>query len=174
MDHLQKWEERGGKRSQGERGERNTLQQETSLICEWEGCGRSFKSKAGLTIHRKRIHEVSKLKVMFKCEPCSEEFSQEANLINHQKICTGLRAEDPTKRKCNFCMGEFKKKSFNQHYKRCKEQHQPQEQPQDQQQLEQPQARVYRSETVPCPGCGRQITKSNLSRHRREVCQGAP
>ena len=47
------------------------------------------KLKAGLTIHRRRMHEVLEQKKVFKCEACQEEFGQEANLMNHRKVCGG-------------------------------------------------------------------------------------
>ena len=159
MKFLEEWERKGGKLTLAERGSRNQVPDNDSLVCDFEGCGREFKSKGGLTIHRKRMHEVSKEKVMFTCELCQETFSQEANLKNHLKICTGLRASDPTKRKCDKCLNEYAKKSFSKHYKRCQTQ-QPSERPTVA-------ARVYVSENVSCNRCGRVVTKSNLSKHQR-------
>ena len=167
MNHLKEWERRGGKRVEEERGNRNTAQTEESLTCDWEGCGKTFRSKAGLTIHIKRIHSISKQKVLFRCERCEEQFKQEANLKNHSKICTGLRAEDPTKRKCNICMREYAKSGFKKHYNRCVQNHQIQPQQQQQQQLA---ATVYVPEYADCPNCGLSRSKSNMSRHRR-VCE---
>jgi hypothetical protein len=57
MNHLEKWERRGGKRTQEERGERNQLREEPEgFTCDWEGCGKECKSKAGLVNHRRRMH----------------------------------------------------------------------------------------------------------------------
>ena len=160
MNYLYDWEKKGAKSYQGERGPRNQPVSE-SLTCEYQGCNKTFKSKAGLTIHRKRIHEVSKNKVMFKCVKCEEEFSQEANLKNHKKICTGLKASSTDFRKCDKCLREFKKAGFNRHYKNCNQGQGIQR--------EQVVATVYVSERGPCSLCGQMITLSNMSRHQK-VC----
>ena len=58
MSHLEEWERKGGQ-SPGQRGLRNvTVAAEDSFICEVAECGKTCKSKAVLTLHRKRIHEV--------------------------------------------------------------------------------------------------------------------
>ena len=161
MKYVEEWERKGGKRFQGDRGERNQTLEEESLVCEVEGCGKVCKSKAGLTIHRKRMHEESKEKVTFTCEMCQETFKQEANLLNHKKSCTGLRASSADKRKCDKCLREYAKKSFSAHYKRCGAAP-PSERPVVS-------ARVYVSERAMCVRCRRWITKSNMSRHQK-IC----
>ena len=97
MRHLHLWERCAGKKNNETRPERNVTNQvgEDDLTCEWENCGRVFKSKGGLTIHRKRVHEISKQKVKFTCTRCEEEFSQEANLWNHEEICTWVKGLSP-------------------------------------------------------------------------------
>ena len=93
MNHLEAWEKAGGKQTLNERGQRNTTQEETSLVCPVENCGKSCKSKAGLTNHVKRMHNISSQKVEFKCTNCQKTFKQEANLKNHKKKCTGEQTE---------------------------------------------------------------------------------
>ena len=161
MKHLEEWERKGGKSTLESRGSRNQIPEQDGLICDYEGCGKEFVSKAGLTIHRKRIHEISKEKVKFTCQLCQEEFTQEANLKNHLKSCTGLRASQPGKKKCDKCLGEYAKKSFAAHYKRCKVQSDS----------ERPtvEATVYKSEMIPCDRCGILKSKSNMSRHKK-IC----
>ena len=164
MKHLQEWDRRGGKKVLEERGERNiTVGVQDDFTCDWEGCGKVCKSKGGLTAHRRRMHEVSKHKVIFKCQLCQEEFKQEANLKNHQKICTGLKADDPTKRKCDKCLREYAKKSFAAHYRRCN-----QAPASERQEVT---ATVYKSEMGICDSCGLERAKTNMSRHKR-VCMG--
>ena len=166
MKHLLEWEKQGGKRSNGVRPVRNQIRTETEddLKCEYEACGQIFKSKGGLTNHRKRIHEVSKQKVMFTCNDCKEKFSQEANLKNHLKSCTGLQASDPSKKKCDKCLREYKKSGFSKHYKNCRA---GDGQPRERVTVE---ARVYKAEEAPCDVCGIPQSKSNMSRHKRRYC----
>ena len=81
MERLDKWEKCQGHRWTGERVERK----EQKGITEPEGfvfkkCKKVRKSKGGLTVHRRRMHEVSARKKEFKCEECKEVFGQEANL----------------------------------------------------------------------------------------------
>ena len=58
-------------------------------------CDPNFPKKfriSSLTIHRKRMHKVSKLKQTFSCNKCGKRFQQEANLLNHRKFaqeCSG-------------------------------------------------------------------------------------
>lgn len=110
MKHLEDWERKGAKSWQGERGERNKVRErETGAMFRCEICNQLCKSKGGLGAHKFRKHNISSLKKVFKCDECAEEFTQEANLKNHLKVCTGLRAEDRTKRKCELCNGEYSK-----------------------------------------------------------------
>jgi hypothetical protein len=104
------------------------------------------KNKAGLTIHRKRMHERSKHKVVFTCDRCDENFSMETNLINHKKSCTGLRALDPDKKICNICDKAVSKKNFRRH---C-DTHDQREPSQNTVRI----ARVYKAASGPCPLCG--------------------
>ncbi|MCP3663552.1 MAG: hypothetical protein GY696_13850, partial [Gammaproteobacteria bacterium] len=80
MDHLEKWEERRGKRVAEDSGERNTLLDAQTQDHTCEVCGKVCKSKAGLTVHRRRMHERSDQKVTFKCQGCNLHFEFEANL----------------------------------------------------------------------------------------------
>ena len=62
------------------------------------------------------MHEKSSQKVVFACDRCSDTFSQEANLINHKKACTGLNALDPDKKVCDICNKTLGKANFKRHY----------------------------------------------------------
>ena len=167
MKHLEAWERRGGKKVNEERGQRNVRREDTAqdLICDWEGCGKAFRSKGGLTIHRKRIHEESTEKVTFECELCKATFKQEANLKNHMKRCTGLAASSSDRKKCDKCLKEYSKSYFSKHYRKCNAA----------EASERPtvEATTYKSEMAPCPDCGILKAKTNMSRHRKVCVMGA-
>lgn len=164
MEHLEGWERRRGKRVPEEPGDRNHTPEVTeTFVCDWDNCGRSCKSKAGLINHRRRMHEISEDKVKHKCSRCQQEFVQEANLLNHSKICTGLTAVDPNKRKCDVCGREIGKKGFARHYRTCNP---------NQEDRPRIAARQYRGERGECDVCGIGMTKSNIARHKRLHCRG--
>ena len=121
MSHLENWEKQGGKQTLNERGPRNSPTQEGSLVCEI--CNKQCKSKGGLTIHIKRMHNVLSQKVMFKCDRCNKEFSQEANLKNHRKKCAGEEVEArvyvPRDVQCDLC-GQWRSASnLSRHRRVC-------------------------------------------------------
>ena len=87
MEHLEEYEWSTGKRWMGPVMERNREVVEDEVL-KCEVCGKICKSKAGLTIHRKRMHEESEAKKQFQCE-CGKTFKQEANLKNHRRKCRG-------------------------------------------------------------------------------------
>ena len=111
--HLEEWEKKAGHKSEGERGERNVRPDNNDLTCDVEGCGKVCTSKAGLTNHRKRIHEISKEKVKFECNRYKEIFQYEGALVNHKKICTGMMAVNQNNRKCDICTKETSRSNFS-------------------------------------------------------------
>ena len=155
MDHLEKWEERRGKRVAEDSGERNTLLDTQTQDHTCEVCGKVCKSKAGLTVHRRRMHERSDQKVTFKCQGCNLHFEFEANLHNHEKSCTGRETVDSDMRKCNICNREVSKSNFARHRRQCGGDNHPQ-----------PQARPP-AEKARCQTCGAHISKPNLARHMK-------
>ena len=73
MKWLDTWEKSAGHHWKGERGERNVGIYETGVhVCGV--CGKVCRSKGGLVVHRRRMHEVSTKKKEFKCEACNESF----------------------------------------------------------------------------------------------------
>lgn len=69
MKHLEKWERRRCKKDQTPEFQRNIqLGRETTFKGTFKGCSKLCKSKGGLTIHVKRIHNISEL----KCEDCKK------------------------------------------------------------------------------------------------------
>ena len=162
--HLESWERRGGKRNNEERGERNQRAPENeSLTCDFEGCGKVCLSKAGLTIHRKRIHEISKDKVKFKCDTCNLIFELKSALVNHERGCGGLIASSSDLRKCDKCLSEVSKSNFARHRKSCR----------NGEGEEAPRPPRPRGSTKACDLCGIQQSKANLARHKKKCQEGA-
>ena len=173
MDHLRQWEWSRGHNWLGEEVERNVpreVVQEFVFVCEV--CGKVCKSKAGLTIHRKRMHEESNLKKLFKCDACDKSFKQEANLRNHVKVCTGGEVEGE-RVNCDACGKDFKKKGYPRHRSASLLRHGVLAQ--DAQLEPEPvaaPARIYKAKRKLCPQCGIEMAATNVSRHIREACRG--
>ena len=157
---IDEWERRSGNMVPEERGSRNCTQdEEEDLTCEV--CDKVCISKAGLVIHKRRMHEISKEKVTFKCNDCNQTFSQEANLKNHAKFCTKMVPEDPEKKKCSNCLREYSKSYFSKHVKKCMNVETTQTQPEE--------PRVYVGGTYRCLRCNQIRAKTNKARHDK-VC----
>ena len=164
MDHIAEWERNGGNLSTaGARGDRRQQMEDTDLTCTV--CQKICESKAGLTVHIKRIHEVSSHKVTFKCDKCNLVCKQEANLKNHMKACTGAPPTRPDRRRCAGCRKEYTVKGLAAHRRRCQggADQRVQQVPQ--------QARIYRAQRAECPDCGMMQSKTNMSRHKQR-CPG--
>ena len=94
MMHLREYEKSKGHKWTGGEMARNAIREEV-VVFDCSVCGKICKSKAGLPIHKKRMHEVSSLKKT--CEKWDESFKQEANLRNHEKVCTGVASVEKSK-----------------------------------------------------------------------------
>ena len=134
-----------------------------TFVFACDECGKVCKSKAGLTIHVKRMHEKSEQKKNFVCEKCSKNFSQDANLKNHEKICTGF--EEDGKKTCSTCQKKYSTTYIARHMRACKAARGG-----DTEVVAQPRARVYKAKRKNCPGCGAEMAATNVARHLREVC----
>ena len=160
MKHLERWEWSQGHKWTGEEIKRNAEVVEMEDVWVCMKCGKRCKSKSGLVTHRRRMHEESGEKKVFKCDKCEVAFKQEANLINHAKICGG-KASDGDRRKC-VCGREFAKSYINRHKKKCV-----------MAQREEPSShrppRVYKGARRICE-CGQEMAKTNYARHKREAC----
>ena len=130
-------------------------------------CGKICKSKGGLVNHRRRMHERSKCKKIFECVRCEEKFTQEANLINHEKVCQGTSVEGSDKRKC-VCGREVSKTNFARHKKICKATG-PEETIVPRVERV---ARRYKDVRAACEGCGQVLAKTNMARHMKK-CPGS-
>ena len=111
LGHLQE-ESKGNRWTGGEVMRDATREERMEFVFVCEVCGKVCKSKGGLTIHRKRMHEVSKMKKSFQCERCKEVFGQEANLRNHEKACSGVAGVVSNKRKCDILWEGDRKKEL--------------------------------------------------------------
>ena len=162
IKHLEKWERRGGKRSQEERGVRNQLrQQEDELKCD--ECDKICKSKAGLVNHIRTKHNISSQKVMHKCNLCEQIFPYKSNLTNHQTICVGLFNEDPNMKRCDKCMKLYTSGNFARHRRTCGR---------DREEREAAPPRRLKGERANCSLCNTSQSKSNMSRHQKsEACR---
>jgi hypothetical protein len=152
--HIDQWEKRGAKRSTEDRGERSKeVERKTTFTCDIENCGKICVSKSGLVIHKKRIHNISKEKVMFKCNMCNRTFNAKASLTNHQRGCGGLEASSSDFKKCDICFKEVTTANFARH-RRLKHN-----------------IRTTVTHTegnrTNCDNCGGVYSNSNLARHRR-------
>ena len=170
MKRIQEWEWSQGHQWSGQVvRERNVSREENrSGIHECEECGLVCKSKGGLTVHRRRMHEVSVLKKKFVCERCRTEFGQEANWKNHRKVCTG--EGDGSVRQCDLCERSFKRKGFKNHRRSCAARRgvdtQPSPPPIN------PLPGVYKGRRKNCPDCGKDMAATNVWRHQKEACPG--
>ena len=127
MKHLAEYDKSKGNKWTGQWMERNEKKETPEgFVCE--ECGKVCRSKGGLTIHSKRMHNVSKLKKQFTCKKCGSPFQQEANLLNHQKFsgeCSGelVRARKyvAKRKECPHCGKEMAATNISRHIKEaCK------------------------------------------------------
>ena len=144
MERLDKWEKCQGHKWVGERVERNERREAAESGFECKVCRKVCKSKGGLTVHRRRMHEVSVRKKEFKCEDCEEVFGQAANMLNHRKVCSGVVASSKEKRKCAWGK-EYSKTYFPRHRRVC---------PVGVEEVVQERPRVYRGKRVVCVWSG--------------------
>lgn len=95
MDHLEEYERSKGKKWDGEEVERNNKKVVQCDVFVCGVCQKVCRSKAGLSNHKRRMHEVSALKKEFVCGKCGKGFKQEANLSNHKKHSATCRVNSP-------------------------------------------------------------------------------
>ena len=123
MEHLAKYEKSKSKRWSGGVVERNKkVVQEDVFICNV--CEKVCRSKAGLTNHKRAIHEISNLKKAFKCGSCDKSFGKEASLVNHKKhsvMCGGsprqARVYKGARGPCPLCGKEMATTNISRHIK---------------------------------------------------------
>ena len=163
MRHLDKWEMSQSHEWQGAAVMRNEPPV-PDVVFACRTCGRVCKSKGGLVNHRRRMHEESTAKKLFKCDDCEREFKRESDRRNHAKVCGGATATEVGKVKC-VCGKQYSKSYFRKHRNKCdawKDAHQEEEGA----------ATPPRAPRTACDACGRWMRKDNLARHLREACPG--
>ena len=130
----------------------------TEFTCEAEGCGKTCKSKAGLAIHKKRMHKMMQTPIEITCAHCRRIFNQEATWKNHQKTCKGEEV-DGKRFKCGVC-GLWRNKANRARHMRTHNNtpvHQNTLTP----------ARTYRNKTKQCQNCQRILSATNMVKHIR-------
>ena len=155
MKHLEIWEKRGGNKIDEDRGVRNTVVEKDDNL--WCGiCNKTFATRTGLIIHRKRMHEISKEKVKFKCDDCEENFRFKGGLENHRGACAGAPASSHFMKKCRKCAREVSKSNWARHCNSCHREAQINVQQRGM------------GEKARCPWCQTYQSKANLSRHKKK------
>ena len=189
MEHLEKYERSKGNLRTGEEIERNIVRERTEedLVCSWEGCGKRCKSRGGLKIHQKRMHEEARFE--FTCEACGEIFKSENTMINHKKRCGGVRAEREGYRRCERCGREVSRTNIARHRRACTAREgnggvrgavRPEQDPPgaaapmgEEPSPRPPEpARVYRQKWADCPICRQCLSATNMARHIKRCHSG--
>ena len=160
-NHIHEWERKGAHSFDGEeRGNRN-VDCEVLSIFECEYCDKICRTKAGLVIHTKKIHEIATNKKSFNCDKCNMSFNAEANLKNHKKNCSGVAAASPDMKKC-ACGKEVSTSNFARHQRSCGAA------PQGQSSRGSGQERPRGN----CDRCGANLLLANMARHQEKSCPG--
>ena len=160
VKHIHEWERKGAHSFEGEdRGSRNfEFEEDETFECEY--CNKSCKSKGGLIVHIKKMHEKSLSKKSFTCDGCKSVFEAYGNLVNHKRNCSGIAASNPDMRRCT-CGKEVSAANFRRHQRSCGAAAPPAENVQ-----------VNRIDRTVCNMCGAHISKANLARHQENHCPG--
>ena len=127
IEHVDKWVAQKGKQYRWEQGEERvsrSQRREGGLICEYEGCGKICKSRAGLTIHQKRMHREGD-RVRFSCERCGKEMTTEGARASHMRSCTGGATGGGSvggnRRECGRCGNWVSTSNYARHLRSCRD-----------------------------------------------------
>lgn len=173
MKFLQSFDEQKGKKYEKKPGEvdiveRSQEKKEDQIRCIYQGCGRFFRTKAGLTIHQKRTHREINEAPTFTCNKCGKDFKQEGAWKNHQRNCTGSRVEGK-KKECHICKKWLIGSNLARHMRTV---HGVTTEEETSNEVT---ARVYKAKYVVCDECGKTISAANLARHQRsKACVELP
>ena len=140
--------------------ERSQEKNEDQISCIYEGCGRFFRTKAGLTIHQKRTHRTTDKAPNFTCSKFGEDFKQEGAWKNHQNHCRGSRVEGK-KKECLICKKWLIGSNLARHMRTA---HGAKT---EEGTLSEATARVYGAKYVVCDECGKTVSAAYLARHQR-------
>ena len=167
MKFLQSFDEQKGKKYEKKPGEvdiveRSQEKKEDQIRCIYQGCGRFFRTKAGLT-HRE-INESP----TFTCNKYGKNFKQEGAWKNHQKNCTESRVEGK-KKECHICKKWLIGNNSARHMRTV---HGVTTEEETSNEVT---ARVYKTKYVVCNECGKTISAANLARQQRsKACVELP
>ena len=170
---LDEWDHQRGNLAAGPPIQRNTprMEEENPLACNFPGCNKICKSRGGLAIHKRRMHDEEKRKLDFKCPKCDMSFKSENTMINHSKQCGGAVASRSDLRRCEKCNKEVSKNNIARHRRACTAGEGNGGARGEVQHDSQRGARVYVPKQKPCPNCGRVLSATNMARHLRK-CEG--
>ena len=82
------------------------------IPCEYPDCDKICKSKAGLTIHQRMMHQ--KARATFTCNKYEETFT-EGKMKNHEKRCMGKRSAHQNTTICGTCGKDISKANIARH-----------------------------------------------------------
>ena len=122
MEVLDKWEcQQGHQYEWGENEERvnREVRAGAELECKYDGCGKVCRSKAGLTVHQKRMHRAAEERVRFPCVRCDRVMETEVARENHERRCMGDRMQMDGRLECGRCGRAFSRTNISEHRRRC-------------------------------------------------------
>jgi hypothetical protein len=161
MEHLYNWECQKGHKYEWRENEERMERKARSinvLECRYEGCGKVCKSRAGLTIHEKRMHRVAEERVRFECEICREVFETEGAKKNHARTCMGGARGMAGRRECGRCGSWVTKGNYARHVRGCVGGDDREDDREDDR---------VRGRMKVCEVCGRAMSRANMARHQR-------
>ena len=168
MNHLHEWERQKGHMYEWDERVRRLERNERRVIvleCRY-GCGMVCKTKAGLTVHEKRMHRAAEERVKFTCERCGGVYETEGARRNHMKTCTGGASGEAGRRQCGKCGAWITKGNYARHVRSCvraEEQEEVIEVRVEQQEDD----RGGRGRRRQCERCGKWLSYGNMARHLR-------
>ena len=173
VKRLDEWDHQRGNMATGIPIQRNVPRSEggNPLECNFPGCGKICKSRGGLAIHKRRMHDEEKKKLDFRCSKCGLSFKSENTMINHRKQCGGAAASRGDLRRCEMCSREVSKNNIARHRRACASGEGNGGARGEVRHGEPGGARVYIPKQKPCPRCGRVLSATNMARHLR-ACGG--
>ena len=122
MKHLYEWECQNGHEYEWEANEvrldRN-VQAVNDLECKFEGCGMVCRSRAGLTMHQKRLHRAAEERMRFQCGRCEKVLETEGARVNHERMCRGERILEDGRIECR-CGRRITKGNISRHRRGCR------------------------------------------------------
>ena len=119
---MYKWEKQMGHQYEwGENEERvnREVRADTVLECMYEGCGKVCRSKAGLTVHQKRMHRAAEERVRFPCVRCGRVLQTEVAREIHERKCMNERMTMEGRLVCGRCGRAYSRADMSEHRRRC-------------------------------------------------------